>query len=180
MIWTNKRKYFERRLLCETKVKNSNETSSSRINNYPNNLNQFLSSYLGNSLFLSTDDIQISFEIVDFILWNFVLFFWFCVLFNGSSRKKWWKISAVVTSFSNDAQVIETHRNTECIYLIFQFPIFFLGKCLTPFYYTGLCIGRYIKEVPDWLKWISGKLSIHSLKLSRESCFTLLLICRTT
>ena len=60
-----KHKEFEKRwLLCETKVKISYETvsSSSMINNCPNNLRKLLYIYLRKRLFLSTDDIQIPFQ----------------------------------------------------------------------------------------------------------------------
>ena len=50
------------------------------INNYPNNLSK-----LRKSLFQITEDIEISFQIFDFVLQNFVLFFWD---FNGSNRKE--------------------------------------------------------------------------------------------
>ena len=72
-MW-NKRKTF-----CET-------VSSSCIrNNCPNNLAKLLQSYLGKSLFLSTDNMHIAFYSFDFVLRNFALFFWD---FNGSSSGK--------------------------------------------------------------------------------------------
>ena len=74
-------------------------------------------SYVSSSMF-DTDDVQTSSQIFDLILRSFILFF---QDFNGSSsrrkdlqivwmksKKKWWKMSVVVTSFSNGDRACRT------------------------------------------------------------------------
>ena len=72
-LWWNKSKGF---------IWNRYHISSSIIINYHDNLSKFLKvKYLQKSLFLSTDHIQISIQLFDFILRNLVLLFWD---FNGN------------------------------------------------------------------------------------------------
>ena len=131
-----------------------------------------------------------SFQIFHFIFQNFVYFsevlmgvatgskIW--KSFYRNLRKYWWKMSVIVTSFSNDERhtsynAIKTlhHRHFNWISPQISQQLFertpfkellqFYKKrtrCFTLFYYRGMYIERYIKEASDWNEYQENTLRI--------------------